>query len=123
MKVIIAGGRDFCNKVTLYNAVQQWCKEVAPITEVVCGMAEGADTLGMLWANFMEIPVIKFPADWGKHGKSAGPIRNKQMAECADGLIAFWDGESKGTKNMIDLATKKGLIVAVINYKSKNKVQ
>jgi len=116
MKVIIAGGRDFGKKVVLIDAFRHFQKEYGEITEVVCGMAPGADTLGMLWADFMDIPVKKFPADWDKNGKAAGPIRNKQMAEYADALIAFWDGKSKGTKNMIELATKQKLRVVIVDY-------
>ena len=56
------------------------------------------------------------PADWDKHGKAAGPIRNAEMAEVADALIAFWDGQSRGTANMISLAKSKGLSVAVVRY-------
>ena len=116
MKVIIAGGRDFCNKVMLVDALGHFLKEYGEITEVVCGMADGADTLGRLWAEFMQIPVKEFPADWSKHGKAAGPIRNKQMAEYADVLIAFWDGKSKGTKDMIDQAMTKKLMVVIVDY-------
>ena len=57
-----------------------------------------------------------FPADWEHHGKAAGPIRNAEMAEVADALIAFWDGQSRGTKSMIDLAKRKGLQVAVVRF-------
>ena len=56
------------------------------------------------------------PADWEKYGRSAGPKRNAQMAEIANALIAFWDGQSRGTKNMIETAKQKGLIVKVVNY-------
>lgn len=58
----------------------------------------------------------RFPADWGKYGKSAGVLRNKQMAEYADGLIAFWDGKSRGTANMIETAKGLGLRVRVARY-------
>lgn len=71
------------------------------VTEVVCGMARGADTFGMKWAYSNNIPVAKFPADWDAYGKKAGPIRNGEMADYAEALIAFiWDG-SRGTANMI----------------------
>jgi len=60
--------------------------------------------------------LIKFPAEWNKFGKAAGPKRNKEMAIAADALIAFWDGKSRGTKNMIELAKQKGLKVKVILF-------
>ncbi len=59
------------------------------------------------------VPIKKFPANWTAYGMSAGYKRNQQMAENADALIALWDGESKGTKHMIDIATQKGLWVHV----------
>lgn len=64
----------------------------------------------------MQIPVIHFPANWDKHGKSAGHIRNAEMAKYADALVAFWDGKSKGTKGMIDYATRCNLRVKVVRY-------
>lgn len=72
------------------------------IEEVVCGGAKGADLLGAMWANANNIPVKTFLAEWDKYGRSAGMIRNRQMAEYGDFLIAFWDGQSPGTKNMIN---------------------
>ena len=57
-----------------------------------------------------------FPANWKAHGRAAGPIRNAQMASVSHALIAFWDGKSRETKNMIDTATKRGLQVAVVRY-------
>lgn len=99
MKVIIAGSRN----VEDYSLV---VKTVASsgydITEVVCGMATGVDTLGERWAVANNIPVKEMPADWNRHGKAAGPIRNKQMAEYADAAIVIWDGKSPGSRNMIE---------------------
>ena len=56
------------------------------------------------------------PADWNRLGRAAGPIRNEEMAEVSDALIAFWDGKSRGTKSMIEIARRKGLQVAVVRY-------
>lgn len=67
--------------------------------------------MGEFWALHHDIPVKKFPADWGGLGKRAGYLRNEQMADYADALIAVWDGKSKGTKHMIDVATVKELKV------------
>jgi hypothetical protein len=99
MKLIIAGSRhmQWSSAPLIELAVQESGFEV---TEVVCGMAKGADTLGRMWAEFNGIPVKKFPADWNKYGKAAGPIRNGEMKDYADGLIVFiWDG-SRGSENM-----------------------
>jgi hypothetical protein len=78
-------------------------------TTVLSGNARGADILGEMWAKNNSIPCELYPAEWDIHGKSAGYIRNSTMAENAEALIALWDGESRGTKHMIDLAKKKGL--------------
>ena len=66
-----------------------------------------------MWAATFSIPCEKYPADWDKYGKSAGYRRNEQMADNADSLIALWDGRSRGTKHMIDIAHRKGLKVYV----------
>lgn len=105
MKVIIAGSRHmpFSAYPLVAKAAVRFQEFTGqPITEVVCGMARGADTFGMKWAiTEANLPVKKFPADWNTYGKRAGPIRNGEMADYADGLIAFlWSG-SRGTANMI----------------------
>ena len=108
MKVIIAGSRSIIN----YRAVRSAIERVGiEITEVVSGTARGVDKLGERWAAENNIPIKRFPADWNKHDKRAGYLRNVEMAEYADALIAIWDGESKGTKHMIDIAIKNGLSV------------
>lgn len=66
-----------------------------------------------MWARRNNVPVEKYPANWDKYGKSAGYIRNEEMAKVADSLLAIWDGKSRGTKHMIDIATKKGLTVFI----------
>ena len=88
-------------------------------TEVVCGMAKGADTLGESWAKANNIPVAYFPANWAKFGRAAGPKRNKEMADYAEACVAFLFEDSRGTANMIKLATKKGIPVCVV-YCDKN---
>lgn len=113
MKLIIAGGRDFSDYRCLKESV---IGLNINISEIVSGKAKGVDALGEQFALENNIPVKSFPADWGKHGRSAGPIRNKEMADYADILVAFWDGKSKGTKSMIELANKKGIIVHTIIY-------
>ena len=78
------------------------------ITEVVCGMARGADTWGKQWAENLNIPVTLFPANWNTYGKAAGSIRNKQMGDYADALIVFIYNNSRGSQNMLDYMTKLG---------------
>jgi hypothetical protein len=112
MKVIIAGSRT----ITHYN--DNFKKELKNrpflITEVVSGTAKGVDTLGEMFAYEIEVPVKQFKPDWNTHGKKAGHLRNAEMAKYADALIAVWDGESKGTKNMIETMFKERKPVYVI---------
>ena len=117
-RVIIAGGRDFND----YSLLKAKCDNIlADKTAthriiVVSGAAKGADILGEQYAREKGYTVERYPADWNTHGRAAGPIRNTQMANSADALIAFWDGQSKGTKSMINIAKTKGLGVRVISY-------
>ena len=104
-KIIIAGSRiipdkevvwsDLEFRVGIYGGLDQ--------IEVVGGLAKGADQIGKEFADYYGFPFSGFPANWDLHGKSAGYIRNKEMSEYADELIAYWDGKSNGTKNMIAL--------------------
>lgn len=100
MKVIIAGSRHM--PFSMFHLIDEAVKKSNfQVTEVVCGLARGADMFGGKWAVNNSIPVKTFPADWDTHGKAAGPIRNQQMAEYADALIVFiWDG-SRGSKDML----------------------
>lgn len=100
MKVIIAGSRTIEDMKSVERAVRV---SMFDITEVVCGGARGADTLGKQWAADRGIPVSVFPADWNRWGRKAGYLRNCSMAEYADALVAIWDGSSRGTKSMIDI--------------------
>ncbi len=83
---------------------------------IVSGHASGADSLGEKFAADHNLQCELHPADWERHGRAAGPIRNEKMAEVSDALIAFWDGKSRGTKSMIEIARRKGLQVAVVRY-------
>mgnify|MGYP003533449592 CR=1 FL=1 len=114
-KVIVAGGRDFNDYSLLKEKLESLLKNKNEI-EIVSGKARGADSLGEQYANEKGYPINSHPANWDEYGKSAGYIRNKEMAEYADALVAFWDGKSRGTKHMIDLAENKGLLVRVIYY-------
>ena len=110
MKTIIAGSRIGPSYQDVISAIEQcgWLP-----TLIVSGTAKGADLLGEQWAIENNIPIEKYPPDWKKHGKAAGPVRNKLMAENAEALIALWDGKSTGTKHIIDYASKLGLRVYV----------
>lgn len=115
MKVIIAGGRDFNGYELLKKYVDYYLSSQIEI-EIVSGTANGADKLGEYYANENKYLLTQFPADWNKNGKSAGYIRNSEMAKYSDALIAFWNGNSKGTKHMIDIANNLNLKVKVVRY-------
>lgn len=115
MKIIIAGGRDFNDYDLLNKEVSSILKSFDNI-EIVSGMAKGADFLGGKYAYNNKLPIKKFPANWNLYGRSAGPIRNEEMAKYSDVLIAFWDGKSKGTMNMINNAKKYNLKTFIIKY-------
>lgn len=83
---------------------------------IVSGGCAGADLLGERYAKENRYSIDRYPAEWKKYGKKAGIMRNAVMADNADALITYWDGISRGTKNMIDEARKKGLAVRVKRY-------
>ena len=118
IKCVIAGGRDFWDWDLLVETLERVRHELGDwdITEIVSGTARGADTLGAKYAVDNDIPVKEFPANWDKHGRSAGYLRNEEMAEYADMVICFWDGQSRGTRHMIDLAKMHKCRLVVVKY-------
>lgn len=132
-RVIIAGGREYDDYEGLCRICDFTLSQLKTDIEIVSGTARGADKLGEAYAKERGYPIEPFPAPWDdvegkepheiryhKDGKpywvGAGHYRNEQMAEYADAAIVFWDGESKGAKNMIELANAKGLKVKVARY-------
>lgn len=115
MKIIIAGSRGFND----YELLKSTCDKILinqKDIEIVSGGAKGADALGERYAKERGYGIKLFLADWSL-GRKAGYLRNIKMSEYADALIAFWDGQSRGTKHMIDIANEKGLKVRTIKYK------
>lgn len=112
-KVIVAGSRDFYNYDLVCEKLDYLLRNKDDVC-IICGMAQGADSLGQEYAINHRTYIKYYPADWNKHGKKAGILRNIEMAENADALVAFWDGESRGTKHMIEIAKEKGLEVRVV---------
>lgn len=110
MKTIIAGSRTIKSMQILQAAIEA---SEFKITRVITGMADGVDKLGKVWGNENGVPVSEYPAQWNKYGKRAGYLRNMDMAKQANALIAVWDGKSKGTGHMINIARELGLKVYV----------
>lgn len=106
MKIIIAGSRTISSMMIMETAIKL---ANFNITAVISGCAKGVDSYAITWAEQNGIHVYKFPAQWDTYGKKAGYLRNIRMAECAEGLIAIWDGKSKGTEHMINIAKSKNL--------------
>ena len=113
-RVIIAGGRDFDDFRFLCKKCMYKLQNKTDVV-IVSGVANGADKLGEKFAKFMGYQIKQFPPNWDL-GLVAGMLRNREMAEYADALIAFWDGKSNGTKNMIEEAQKRNLQVAIYYY-------
>lgn len=115
-KVIIAGCRDLEDYELVKAYADFKLSKIEDEIEIVSGTASGADALGERYAEEKGYRVKRFPADWNKCGRRAGPLRNRQMAEYADALLAYWDGKSKGTENMIQEAQARGLKVGIKLY-------
>jgi hypothetical protein len=113
MRLAIIGSRSFND----YNLINQTLSPYkSKITLVVSGAARGADSLGERWAINNQIPTLIFPADWDKHGKRAGYIRNEDIIKNCDVCIAFWDGLSNGTKHSLSLCEKYNKKYSIIKY-------
>lgn len=106
MRVIVAGSRHIIDYRPVMIAIKEAANLQNPIiiTELICGMAPGVDETGYWFAKMARIPIKEMPADWDRYGKAAGPIRNRNMAEYGEALIAIWDGITNGTRNMIENA-------------------
>jgi len=115
MKVIIAGSRTF-NDYESLKAELNILIQHSKVEEVVSGTAYGADKLGGKWAKEYGFKIKKFPANWDLYGKSAGFRRNEAMAKYATHCVVFWDGVSKGSKHMIELAKKYNLKLKIVTF-------
>jgi hypothetical protein len=113
---IIAGSRTFND----YKKLKEFCdyilssKTLSYRIVIISGTAKGADSLGERYAQECGYECLRFPADWNKHGRAAGLIRNEEMLICADGVIAFSVNHSSGTEHMIKIAKAAGKKVAVM---------
>jgi hypothetical protein len=113
MKVLCCGDRNWHDRRTVMKELLN----LPPDTIVIEGEARGADTISRLAAEYLLLEIERFPADWDRYGKSAGPIRNRQMLdEKPDLVLAFHSNieNSKGTKDCITEASKRGIEVKII---------
>jgi hypothetical protein len=107
MKVAIVGSRTFSDYRLLKRFVLQ-CIPLEQIEYIATGDATGADALAVIFAKGNHVPFDKLKAEWKKYGNAAGPIRNQQVVDKVDCVIAFWDGKSPGTRTTIQFARKAG---------------
>jgi len=107
MRVLITGGRNFDNRELLETTLDAVHASV-PLSILIHGAANGADTLAGEWASRKGIEVVACLADWKRYGRAAGPIRNRAMLELAPDLLVAFPG-GKGTDDMISAAEKKGI--------------
>ena len=112
MRIAIIGSRGFDNYKLV---VETFLLYKSKITLLVSGGARGADTLGEKWAIEHGIETLIFPADWKTHGKKAGYIRNENIVKNCDGIIAFWDGVSRGTAHSLTLANTYGKPINLVS--------
>jgi hypothetical protein len=116
LRVIVCGGRDYNDRISLYEALDQIVIEHGPIDVLIHGNQRGADTLADAWARSRGVTPVGVPADWQRYGKSAGPVRNRRMIteHGPDLVIAFPGG--RGTANMIGLAHEAEIKVIEIEW-------
>ena len=107
-RIVIAGCRDYTNYKEAKEYIDACISQIRKNNEIIIisGGAKGADALGEQYAKENNFKIERYPADWEKYGLSAGPKRNEQMAKICDFVICFWDGQSRGTKSMINYANK-----------------
>lgn len=118
MKLIVSGSRSIADYETVKNAIDNLVNQGISITAIIEGTSRGVDRLASRYAQVHDIENIRVPADWKTYHKAAGPIRNRNMLEMGDALLALWDGASRGTMNMIKAATRKGIPVTVVHVSS-----
>lgn len=112
MKLAIVGSRTFNDEFLMAEYLAIFATAYTndeldpPKIEVISGGAKGADSLGERFAKIFRMPVTIFKPDWDKYGKLAGFIRNQQIVDASDIVLAFWDGKSKGTQDTINKAKK-----------------
>lgn len=118
--LLIAGSRTFNDLETFDKVTREVIGEDREIT-IVEGGAVGADSLARDFANGNGLPVEEFRPDWKKYGRAAGPKRNDAMTafikEKSGTALYFWDEESRGTRQCIESARKKGIDVLVWSTK------
>lgn len=117
ISLAIVGSRHFSDKVLFEKSILELIvNQNINIKKIISGGAKGADSLAEKYASENRISMHIFFPDWDTYGKAAGRIRNRKIVESCDYLLAFWDGQSSGTKSSIDIAKELGKSVSIINF-------
>lgn len=120
ISLAIVGSRGFTDYQEMKKIVGQiFQNDFSSIEKIVSGGAVGADSLARTLASELKVSLQEFLPDWKTFGRKAGPLRNADIIKAADVVIAFWDGDSKGTKSSIALAIKNGKRVFVYDVVAK----
>lgn len=114
-KIAIVGSRNFNNYEFFKDFINAYLDENPNVAvHFVSGGAVGTDSMAEKYAQEERIPIEIFYPDWETFGRKAGRMRNQEIVDSADELIAFWDGISPGTKTSIAFAKKKGIPYKVV---------
>ncbi len=124
MRLIVAGSRSITSAGVVYRAIEKATRLFGMPSEIIGGLAVGADSIGQQYATQYCIPFKAFPADWAKNGKRAGHVRNMDMAKYADAALIVWDGYSPGSQSMMACMDylEKPKLVEVIKFPPPKKV-
>lgn len=106
-KLMISGSRNIRNLKIIFDELEK-LYAAQPNLILISGGAKGVDSIAEEWGRFRKLQIEQHKPDWAKYGKGAGIVRNKEMVLAADFVLIFWDGESKGTKSVIDFCEKQG---------------
>ena len=112
MIIAVIGSRNFSD----YRLLESTLVVLPEITKIVSGGAKGADSLAEIYAEKYQLPLIVFKPDWQKYGRGAGIVRNREIIEAADMVVAFWDGSSKGTASSLKFAKSKGIPIKTVIF-------
>lgn len=104
MKIAVVGSRDYQEHWMVVSKLWEYWNSYGEELVIVSGGAKGVDRIAEQWAKKNHVPTEIYKPDWEKHGKSAGMIRNGEIIANVSALLAFWDGQSKGTWNSIERA-------------------
>lgn len=126
-RVIVAGSRGFLDYDIMCCELDKLFWESPEFADreikIISGMADGADTLAIRYADERELIKILFPANWKSFRRLAGFLRNEDMLSAATHLVVFWDGKSNGTRHMIEIAKAKGIPVWGLKYPCETTIQ